>query len=117
MSGWPNQHNLKKILKKKSFGNLKAQFPNLSALLAKTRYYVYICIQNVKDGIKIRECKAMMCRDTFCWGGAAFGQLTNYIYLKKVTENTVGNSLAAWLTFDELSCKFDTTRGRDFHFI
>ena len=32
---------------------------------------------------------------------------------KNVTENNVVNSLAAWLTFDQLSCEFENIEGRD----
>ena len=30
---------------------------------------------------------------------------------KKIAENTVANSLAAWLPFDQLSCKFENIGG------
>ena len=49
-----------------------------------------------------------MCQDTFCWGGGG-----NHLMKKKVTENTVASSLAAWLTFDQLSCKFENIGGCD----
>ena len=49
-----------------------------------------------------------MCRDTV---GGRIDQLANYCCYKKVTENTVANSLAAWLPFDQLSCKFENIRG------
>ena len=32
---------------------------------------------------------------------------------RKVTENAVTLSLAAWLTFDQHSCNFDNVGGRD----
>ena len=50
---------------------------------------------------------AVMCRDTLRWGEGRFNHLTNYCYLKKITENTMANSLAALLTFDQLSCNFE----------
>ena len=31
----------------------------------------------------------------------------------KVTENTVANSLSAWLPFDQLFCKYENIGGRD----
>ena len=41
-------------------------------------------------------------------GGGRLGQLTNYCYFKiKVTENAMASSLAAWLTIDQLSGKFE----------
>ena len=49
---------------------------------------------------------SVMCRDAFSWGGGeAFWPIDQLLLLKrKVTENTVANSLAAWLTFNQLSC-------------
>ena len=42
-------------------------------------------------------------------------QLTNNCYFKKmVAENTITNSLAPWLPFDQFSCKFENiVGGRD----
>ena len=43
---------------------------------------------------------------------SSFDQLTNYCYQKKkVTENSVANSLAAWPTFDQLSWKLEDIGG------
>ena len=57
----------------------------------------------------VRSQSALQCssvpRHFLLGGGGRFDQLTNYCYLKKVTENTVANSFAAWLTFDQLSGK------------
>ena len=49
------------------------------------------------------------------FGGGIIDELTNYQYLnkEKVTENTVVTSLAAWLPFDQLSCKFENIGERD----
>ena len=47
----------------------------------------------------------------FPHSGGSFNQLANCCYQKKVTENTVANSLAACLTFDQLSCKFENIGG------
>ena len=54
---------------------------------------------------------AVMYRDTFRWGGGRFDQLTNYCQGKKFPENTVANSLAVWLTFEQHSCKFENIGG------
>ena len=47
--------------------------------------------------------------------GGVFDQLTDYCHSKKhkITEITVANSLAAWLPFDQLFCKFENIGGRD----
>ena len=37
--------------------------------------------------------------------------VTKLLLNKKVTEYTVGNPLATWLTFDQLSCKFENIGG------
>ena len=46
-------------------------------------------------------------------GGGTYWPTDQLLLLrkKKVTENTIANSLAAWLPFDQLSCKFDNIRG------
>ena len=58
--------------------------------------------------------KPPMCRDTFCWGGGAFSPIDQPFLVKKwVTENTVANSLAAWLTSDQHFAHLKMVGGRD----
>ena len=63
-------------------------------------------VVSVLDGNFSFYAGTVMCRGTICWGGR-FDQLTNYCYFKNVTENTVANSIAAWLPIYQLSCKFE----------
>ena len=55
------------------------------------------------------------CAETPSVGGGAFWPIDQLLLLKKLTENTVANSLAAWLHFDQLSCKFEILGARSSH--
>ena len=44
----------------------------------------------------------MMWVNTCCWGGR-FDQLRLLLLKRRITENTVANPLAAWLTYDQLA--------------
>ena len=48
------------------------------------------------------------------WGEEAFSPIDQILLLKEmVTENIVANSFAAWLTCDQLSCKFENIGGHN----
>ena len=57
----------------------------------------------------------VMCRDTFCWGGDVMTNWTAIVSLKKGHTKYCGQlscSMVAWLTFDQLSCKFENIGGQ-----
>ena len=59
------------------------------------------------------HCRSQSCRGVpqWCaetpsvWGGGILTNWPTIVIKKNGTENTIANSLAAWLTFEKLSCK------------